>query len=89
MEIKTKYNKGDKVYFIYENKPSVGIITSICAHNDVMYTIDDCIILNESKLYETKQKMIDEIFVMEFTRFHSNERGIPSEVTCYNSNCLK
>lgn len=67
MEIKTKYNIGEIVWFQYFGQEIYGEITSICFHASkenkryTQYSIDDLYILEENDLYSDINELLDSI----------------------------
>ena len=67
MEIKTKYNIGDTVWFRYFGQEIYGEVTALSFHaskgnkNYTQYSIDDLYILEESDLYSDINELLDSI----------------------------
>ena len=70
MEIKTKYNIGDDVWFQYFGQELNGKISALMFHsaNDkgtiisyVQYTIDDLYVLEEKSLFPTLNELLENI----------------------------
>lgn len=66
MEIRTKFNIGDTIYFMYDNKVCNSSVCSVSVwvgreSTDIKYYVDrdkDRISITENKVYATKEELI-------------------------------
>ena len=67
MTIETKYNIGDEVWVMYNNKPMEVLIKRISCYcgrwghllkEDIMYLVDNDCCFNEDELFPTKEELL-------------------------------